>query len=192
MTQRNIRGACLRSVCGSSLALHLFLFASCGGTPAYKEDAPVDREQWEARSNMLLQPLCTDSRVGCAELLVEISPNYFKNIAQPVIDSRFHVEQKSSKDGVDEFVWTNKIGGLEGAIEITIGATDEITEKGVVRGKGTTFTVVHQATVRVHTKGRMQARLDVTAVGKPIVMSSGGKVRDLEAYELRNGALHAP
>lgn len=192
MTHTNTTGSWLRASRGCSVALLLIAFAACGGAPVPKEQSPVDREQWEARSHMLLQPLCTDSRVGCAELLVEISPNYFKNIAQPAIDTKFHVEQRSSKDGVDEFVWTNKIGGFEGAIEITIGATDEITEKGVVRGKGTTFTVVHQATLRVHTKGRMQARLDVTAVGKPIVMSSGGKVRDLEAYELRNGALHAP
>lgn len=181
-----------RSCRGGILALSLAGLGACGGAPASSQQSPAEREQWEARSNLLLHPLCTDSRVGCAELLVEISPNYFKNIAQPAIDAKFHVEQRSSKDGVDEFVWTNKIGDVAGAIEITIGATDEITEKGLVRGKGTTFTVVRQATLRVHTKGRMQARLDVTAIGKPIVMSTGGKVRDLEAYELRNGALHAP
>ena len=192
MTDTNLPCAASRVPCGRIWSLSLLLLASCGGAPSAKVQEPVDREQWEARSNMLLHPLCTDSRVGCAELLVEISPNYFKNIAQPALDAKFHVEQKSSKDGVDEFVWTNKIGGFEGAIEITIGATDELTDKGVVRGRGTTFTVVHQATLRVHTKGRMQARLDVTATGKPIVMSTGGKVRDLEAYELRNGALHAP
>ncbi len=170
----------------------LGLLGACGSTPQAKDFEVADREQWDARSNLLLQPLCTDSRVGCTELLIEISPNYFKNIAQPAIDARFHVEQKSSKDGVDEFVWTNKIGGVGGAIEITLGATDELTEQGVVRGKGTTFTIVHRATLRVHTKGRMRARLDVTATGKPIVMSTGGKVRDLEAYELREGVLHAP
>ena len=140
---------------------------------------------------MLLHPLCTDSQVGCTELLVEMSPNYFKNFAQPALNPKWHVEQKSSKDGIDEFVWTNKLGSVEGAIKIMIGATDEITEKGLVRGKGTTFLVVHQATLLVHTKGRMAARLDVTAKGKPIVLRAEGKDRDLAAYELRNGALHA-
>lgn len=192
MTETRLPGVGSRVVCGRSKLLALLLLAACGGAPSAKVPAPLDAEQWEVRSNMLLHPLCTDSRVGCTELLVEISPNYFKNVAKPVVDAKFHVEQKSSKDGVDEFVWTNKIGGFEGAIEITISAADELTDNGVVRGKGTTFTVVHQAILRVHTKGRMQARLDVTATGKPIVMSTGGKVRDLEAYELRNGALHAP
>ena len=77
-------------------------------------------------------------------------------------------------------------------ISLTIGQTDELTDTGVVRGKGTTFQVLRQVTLRVHTKGVMEARLDVIASGKPLVMSMGGKVRDLESYEVRNGALFAP
>ena len=61
-----------------------------------------------------------------------------------------------------------------------------------MRGKGTTFTALGQVTLRVHTKGLMEARLDVTASGRPLVMSMGGKVRDLQSFELRNGVLHAP
>lgn len=154
--------------------------------------APMDREQWEARSQFLLQPLCNESRVGCSELVIEISPNYFPNIARPAIDESLQSESKASADGVDEYVWSNRVGGLQGAIVLTIGQTDEITERGIVRGKATTFTVLNQVTLRVHTKGLMEARLDVTASGRPLVMSSGGRVRDLQVFELRNGVLHAP
>ena len=160
----------------------------CAGSSA----RPVDRDEWEARSQRLLQPLMNESMVGCAELLIEISPNYFANVAVPALDPKLQTMKKTSLDGVDEYVWTNLVGGLQGAISLTVGQTDQLTDKGVVRGKGTTFQALRQVTLRVHTKGVMEARLDVIASGKPLVMSMGGKVRDLEAYEVRNGALFAP
>lgn len=160
----------------------------CAGSGA----RPVNRDEWEARSQRLLHPLMNESLVGCAELLIEISPNYFPNVGRPALDQKLQALKKTSADGVDEYVWTNLVGGLDGAISLTIGQTDELTDTGVVRGKGTTFQVLRQVTLRVHTKGVMQARLDVIASGKPLVMSMGGKVRDLEAYEVRNGALFAP
>lgn len=179
--------ATLRASSAAAIAsAALFLSGACSSP------APIDRDQWERRSQFLLQPLCNESRVGCSELVIEISPNYFPNIARPAIDSSLQSESKTSADGVDEYVWSNRVGGLQGAIVLTIGQTDEITERGIVRGKGTTFTVLNQVTLRVHTKGLMEARLDVTASGRPLVMSMGGKVRDLQSFELRNGVLHAP
>ena len=187
-------GSCPRSGRGpaaSRFASVLVALAACGSQPSPEADA-AERARWAARSQMLLQPLLNEGRVGCSELVIEISPNYFANVGRPAIDPKIQAESKTAADGIDEYVWTNLTGGLQGAIEITVGATDELTDKGLVRGKGTTFTVLHRARLRIHTKGVMQARLDINASGKPLVMSVGGKVRDLEAYELRNGALHAP
>ena len=179
-------GALAKPIAAVAFAAMALAISSCSSA------APMDREQWEQRSHFLLHPLCNESRVGCSELVIELSPNYFPNIGRPAIDPSLQSERKTSADGIDEYVWSNRVGGLQGAVVLTIGQTDEITEGGIVRGKGTTFTALGQVTLRVHTKGLMEARLDVTASGRPLVMSMGGKVRDLQSFELRNGVLHAP
>ncbi|MEQ1630742.1 MAG: hypothetical protein ABL997_00120 [Planctomycetota bacterium] len=174
-----------------SIAL-LSLLHACGTAPDLSpSEQRQQREQWELRSQRLLQPLLNDSNVACGELVIDITPNYFVNVAQPAIDPNLQGERKSKVDGFDEYEWINKVGGLQGAIVLTIGAPDELTEKGVVRGKGTRFTVLNRAVLRVRTAGKMEATLDVTASGRPMVSALGGAIRDLTVFELRNGLLQA-
>lgn len=174
-----------------STALFLLLSA-CGSAPSVSPlEERQQRARWELRSQHLLQPLLNDSNVACGDLVVEISPNYFVNVTQPAIDSRMQGERKSKSGGFDEYEWINKTGGLEGAIVLSIGAPDELTENGVVRGKGTRFTVLGRAILRVRTEGKMEAKLDLTASGVPMVWALGGAIRDLSVFQLRNGVLEA-
>lgn len=178
--------------CASSIGLAAaLLLASCASTPPPSpQEVRAQREKFDLEAKRLLDPLLVGGNLACGELLIEISPNFFANVARPAIDPNMQGERKSAGDGYDEYVWINKVGGIDGAIVLTIGATDEITDQGFVAGKGTKFTVLQQATLRVRTAGVMAAQLDVTAKGKPMVWAVQKTIRDLTAFELRNGLLH--
>lgn len=153
-----------------------------------RSSAPVDRAQWEMVSQRLLHPFLTDSDVACGELLIEISPNYYPNIGQPSVDTTLHSARKERGDGYDETIWTNRVGDLSGAFALTIGAPDEFTDKGLVRGKATRFTVLHEVRLRIYT-GEVEVRLDATASGQPLVVNQGGKLRDVAQWRVANGVL---
>lgn len=178
--------------CPARTALLLLLgLASCSTPrPPNQQEIRAQREAFDQNARRLLEPLLNDGNLGCGELVIEISPNFFANVTQPAIDPNLQGERRSSGDGYDEFVWINKVGGSDGAILLSIGATDDITETGYVRGKVTKFTVIHRATLRVRTAGTMAAQLDVTASGKPMVWVVDKTVRDLTSFELRNGLLN--
>lgn len=176
--------------CASALAAGFLLAACTSAPPANPQQVRAQREEFDRKAQRLLDPLLVGGNLACGELVIEISPNFFPNVARPAIDPNMQGERKSSGDGYDEYVWINKVGGLDGAIVLTIGATDEITEQGFVAGKGTKFTVLQQATLRVRTAGSIAAQLDVTATGKPMVWAVQKTIRDLTAFELRNGLLH--
>lgn len=181
-----------RMLClGAALTAGWLLTSCASSPPPDAKEVRAQREEFDRKSRRLLEPLLAGGNLACGELVIEISPNFFANVARPAIDPNMQGERKSSGNGYDEYVWINKVGGLDGAIVLTIGATDEITEQGFVAGKGTKFTVLQQATLRVRTAGSIAAQLDVTAKGKPMVWAVQKSIRDLSAFELRNGLLHA-
>jgi hypothetical protein len=160
------------------------VLAACASPP------PVDRAQWEMAEQRLLQPLLTDAYVGCSELLIEISPNFHANVGQPAVDPNLHSLRKEHVDGWDETVWVNKVGD-SGAFTLTIGETDQITDQGIVRGRSTRFTVLHQVRLRVHAAREVAVQLDVTAKGKPLIRGEGGRVQDLDEFRVSDGILVA-
>lgn len=174
----------------AALLLALGLASCSTPPPPNQKELRAQREVFDQKARRLLEPLLNDGNLGCGELVIEISPNFFANVTQPAIDPNLQGERRSSADGYDEIVWINKVGGSDGAIVLSIGATDDITDTGYVRGKATKFTVIHRATLRVRTEGTMAAQLDVTASGKPMVWVVDKTVRDLTSFELRNGLLN--
>ncbi|MGE3172883.1 MAG: hypothetical protein AB7O97_09655 [Planctomycetota bacterium] len=152
---------------------------------------PVDRDEWERQAQQLLEPLLGDVDVACGELLIEISPNYFGNVSQPAVDPNLHSVRKEHVDGWDETVWINRVGDLSGALRITIGEVDQITEQGLVPGRATRFTALHEVRLRVHAAGEIPVQLDVTATGQPLVWNPGGQMRELAAFRVQNGVLQA-
>ncbi len=160
------------------------LAAGCKAPP------PVDRAQWEQAAARLLAPFLTDCDVGCGELLIEISPNYYTNVGQPSVDTGLHSARKERGPGYDETIWTNRIGDESGALPVTIGANDEFTDHGLVRGKLTRFKVLHEVRLRVYT-GEVQVRLDATATGEPLVTNLGGVLRNLSQWSVHDGILSA-
>jgi hypothetical protein len=171
------------------LAISCCLLGACAGSVPEPVAAERQRAQLEAQSFRLLQPLCDDSKLACGELVVEISPNFFGNVSQPALMRGLQTERKSQEDGYDQIVWTNPTGSLDGAIEITIGAADEFTEKGPARGKGTQFTALRRVILRIRTGRRIEPSLVVSATGQPMVRATKAGVADLSFYELRDGVL---
>jgi len=161
------------------------LLVACNAT------SPADRAQWEQGAARLLQPLLTDGDVACGELLIEISPNYYSNVGQPAVDVNLHSARKEKTATYDETIWTNRVGDNTGQFTVTIGADDQFTDKGLVRGKMTRFRVLHEVRLRVFTSGRMAVRLDVKATGQPLVATGDGKPRNLTEWRVSDGVLTA-
>ena len=148
---------------------------------------PVPPGRAEAVERQFLQPFLDGGEIGCGELVIEITGNFFENVSQPAVDSRRHGVRKEQHDGYSETIWLNKVGDLPGFV-VAIGATDEFTEKGYERGPHTKFTVLHQVTLRVF-EGKHPMTLSVEAKGPPLVRSVGNAVQDLREYRVENGAI---
>ncbi len=152
---------------------------------------PVSREQWEQAAARLLTPYLTEADVGCGELLIEISANFYANVGQPSVDTNLHSARKEKGPGYDETIWTNRVGDPIGAFKVTIGAVDEFTDQGHVRGRVTHFTVLHEVRLRIYTGSEVPIRLDAAATGQPLVTSVGGRLRDLQEWRVVDGQLLA-
>lgn len=163
------------------LALAAAGWCACSAAPATTEQAALEQRR-------LLQPYVDGGEIGCGELLVELTRNFYPNVAQPTVDVNIHGAHKEQGNGYVDTVWINKIGDLRGAFTVTIGETNQFTEQGIVRGRETKFTVLHELRVRVFGDGHALA-LDATAKGKPLVLKSKGQVRDLAEFQVRDGAL---
>ena len=162
----------------------VLLLAACGSTPV--PQAVVDQEE-----RRLLQPFLDGGEVGCGELHVDMTANFHQEVGQPTVDARLHSAVKQPGPGYVETVWTNRVGDLAGAFVVAIGEPDSWTDKGLVRGRHTKFTVLHQVRFRVY-EGTRAMTLDVEAKGRPLVAreAAAGRERDLAEYRVHDGVLH--
>ncbi|MEY4675235.1 MAG: hypothetical protein RL148_3019 [Planctomycetota bacterium] len=151
--------------------------------------APVTEEKVAVVSSRLLAPYLGGTEVGCDELVVEMTANFYPNVGRPSTDPRLHKVVRTRKDGFDETTYLNLTGAPEGAFVVTVGELDSMGDKGWVKGKRTTFTVLQAFTMRTPV-GTHEYRLDAEAKGAPFVREDG-KVRDLREFRIRDGMVHA-
>jgi hypothetical protein len=161
----------------------LLAAGACNGVPA----TPEQVTQLERH---MLQPFLTDAEVGCGELLIEITGNFHPNVSQPSEDPNLHGRRREQHADYTDTVWTNKVGDLGGAFVVTVGDTDRFTEQGIVRGRHTKFTVLHEVRLRVWQTKR-PITLVVEARGRPLVRKEAGLVRDLGEFRVEDGSLRA-
>lgn len=156
--------------------------AACAGAPV----TPEQRRQAEAR---LLAPFRQAAEIGCSELQITMTGNFYPNVARPAVDGRLHRQEVTTRDGYTETTWTNLAGGLDGAFDVTIGEPPEITERGLVHAPRLAFKVLNQLRVRVLT-GVHELTLDAVAGGGIVVVKTAdGRTRDLRELRIAEGAV---
>lgn len=170
-------------------AAGLFLagvFAACAGTSATVEQ----RERAEQR---LLAPLLRGGEVGCGELTIDVTPNFYPYIGQPAVDAALHSVSRERGATYRETVWTNLTGDVASGFVVTIGMPPEFTDRGVELRQQTRFHVVHQVRLRVH-EDRRPMTLDVRAFGDfPVLLrEAGGAPRDVGELRIRDGVMATP
>lgn len=159
------------------------------GLAASCSSGPVTEEKVSVVSSRLLAPYLTGNEVGCDELVVEMTANFYPNVGRPSTDPRLHKVVRTRKDGFDETTYLNLTGAPEGAFVVAVGELDAIGEKGWVKGRRTTFTVLQAFTMRTPV-GTHEYRLDAEAKGAPFVREDG-KLRELREFRIQGGILHA-
>jgi hypothetical protein len=158
----------------------LCLLAACSSGPV-----TVERGAMEQRR--LLAPYLTGAEVGCGTLLIEMTGNFYPNVAQPALNPKVHSMRKEQGPGYTETVWTNKVGDPIYAFAVTISEADPLADPSQQK-PATKYTVVNELRVRVFGDGHTLA-LDATAGGKPLLLKEGPRLRDLVEYQVRNGEM---
>jgi len=157
----------------------LLLAAAC-------ESTPVSDEQAGLAERRLLAPYLQPRRVGCSELMVEITPNFHLHVSNPGVDPERHRFDRIQKAAQVDKVWTNLAGGQAGWFTVTIGKPADPTDVSGERGPCTTFTVKNQFTLRVRERGEM--RLDCEARGPGVLIQEGGKpLREVQGFAIADG-----
>ena len=119
--------------------------AGCGTTPA----TPA---QLEATEQRLVAPFLTGTEVGCNELLVEMTGNFNPYVSQPALDPNAHKMRLEEGDGFIDKVWTNTLGRPQTSFVVAIGEPSQVTDRGMMRGATTRFTVMNQFRLRIYHK----------------------------------------
>lgn len=177
----NTRSAMRRSVVP---ALVLGVAACAGG--------PVSTEQRQAAEQRLLAPFLRATEVGCSELLVELTPNFYPVVSQPAVDVQAHRASKQRGADYTETTWTNTLGRPQSAFVVTIGEAPVYTDRGPVLGPRTRFTVLQRVTFRVY-EGPHAMQLDARATGVVVVRDGvAARPRDVREYAVVQGAVQAP
>ncbi|GDY00972.1 hypothetical protein LBMAG49_03010 [Planctomycetota bacterium] len=171
----------MRSGC---LIISFVWLLSCSAGPVSKERAALEQQR-------LLGPYLTGDEVGCGSLQIELTRNFYANVAQPALDDKVHGVRKEKGDGYEDTIWINKVGDLRFAFTVTICDADPLADPAVVRPM-TKFTVVNELRVRVFGDGHALS-LDAIATGKPLVLVQKGKAKpiDLVQFEIRDGQRRA-
>lgn len=162
----------------------------CGLLVACAAPAPVPPERLAAEEQRLLAPFVRGGEVGCGELVVEMTGNFYDEVGQPSVDPVLHSATKEVGPGYVDTIWTNKTGSLAGKFVIAIGEPDRVTDEGWARGRVTRFTVLHQVRFRVF-EGQRALTLNVRATGQPLVVldASSNQARDCTRYAVVDGVL---
>ena len=161
----------------------LTLLAACAG-------APATPEQKAAAEERLMTPFLRDTQVECGELLVEMTGNFYSMISQPAVDAQAHSARKERGPDYTETIWTNTLGAKKSAFIVTIGKPSELTEKGVVMGPRTKFTVLNSLRVRVY-EGTKAMTLNAHASGPLVVVKEAAvaRPREVRDYQVVDGTV---
>lgn len=162
------------------VALGLAL-SGCGGTPATPEQRRLAERQ-------LVLPYLQNTEVGCAELEVDITPNFYLHVSLPGTLDGLHRFDKEDKQALVEKTWRNLTGSQAGWFIVTISEPKDPTDVSGKLTPRTTYTVTHQFTLRTHERGAL--KLSARATG-PVVMvrEAGGKPRGVGEFAIENGVV---
>ena len=147
--------------------------AGCGG-------APVTSEQRRLAERVLLQPFLQGADVACAELEIDITPNFHLHIGVPGTHPRLHRFDKVEEQALVEKTWRNITGSRAGWFTVVVSEPKSETDVSGTSTPATKYTVTNQFTLRTHERAAM--RLSARATG-PLVMvrEAGGKPLDVQA-----------
>lgn len=161
------------------LLLLPLLAGGCRSTPASEQQA----EMGERR---LLMPYLQTRSVGCSELVVEMTPNFYLHVSSPGVDPARHRFERVEKTAQVDKVWTNLAGGQAGWFTVTIGEPPDATDVGARRGPRTTFKVMNQFTLRVKERGEMKLSCEAKGPGL-FVQEAGQPLREVRAFAVEDG-----
>ena len=152
---------------------------SCGATPATPEQTKMAERQ-------LLMPFLQNTQVACAELEIDITPNFHLHVSNPGVDQRLHRFDKEEKASLVEKTWTNLLGDPSGYFKVTVSKPKDPTDVSLTAMPSTTYTVSHQFKLRVHQNAQMaiSARASGPVV---IVREAGSRPRDVREFAIADG-----
>ena len=155
--------------------------------------APATQEQREVVERRLLAPFLRSTEVGCGELFVEMTGNFYGNVSQPGVDPQVHTARKDRGEDYTETVWTNTLGRTQSAFVVTIGEPGRLTEKGLTNGPRTTFTVLNRVRLRIY-EGTRSMTLNAQASGPVVVVKEAAvaRPRDVREFAVVDGLVKLP
>jgi hypothetical protein len=162
------------------------LLAACSSAP------PATPEQRLQAERRLLAPFLAPREVGCGELLVEVTPNFYTCVGQPSFDANRHLRKTERGDGYVDTVFTSKTGDADSAMVLTIGEGQQVNaEHKLVLGRQTQFRVVNQVRVRMW-EARHEMMLNATAGGRFVFVSEAANEtpREVAKFAIVDGVLH--
>ncbi|HEX5051533.1 MAG TPA: hypothetical protein VFZ65_07150 [Planctomycetota bacterium] len=175
----------MRMRCGAIWLVAVGMTAACAGTPA-------TAEQRHLAERRLLEPFLHATEVGCSELDLEITGNFYGNVGQPAIDKQVHTAVRQRGDGYVDTIWTNPSGAAGSSFVVTIGEPSELAEPGAATSPRMKFQVVNQVRLRVYEDQR-PLTLNARAGGAFVfVMDAAGKAREVKEFAVVDGALRTP
>lgn len=155
--------------------------SGCGGAPATSEQRRMAERQF-------VRPFLQNTEVACAELEVDITPNFHLHIGVPGTHPRLHRFDKEDKQALVEKTWRNILGSRPGWFTVTISEPKDETDVSGTPTPRTTYTVTHQFTLRTHEREAMT--LSARATGPVVIVrEAGGKPRDVQEFAIDNGVV---
>jgi hypothetical protein len=155
--------------------------------------APATQEQRETAEQRLLAPFLRDTQVECGELVVEMTANFYAAMSQPALDPQAHKARKERGEDFTETIWTNTLGAKKSAFVVTIGEPGRLTEKGLVLGPRTKFTVLNALRLRVY-EGTKKMSLNAHATGTVVTVKEAAVAvpREVRAFHVVDGVVQMP
>ncbi|MEM7202778.1 MAG: hypothetical protein AAF628_21115 [Planctomycetota bacterium] len=141
------------------------MVAACASTAV----SPSQQAEEEQR---LLQPYLTERAIMADELSIDLSPNFYAEVARPALTRELHRMQQTVEAGDQVYRWTST-GGLQTPLRFRIGATD--------------FAVLAGATLRVRGSGQAFA-LSTTASGRVTESATGTPLVQCREIRIEEGA----
>ena len=151
----------------AAVFLALLVSTGCVTTNLVPFEVPAAEEE------RLMSPYENSRAVVSNVLLIEISPNFYGEIARPAVSHEIHDYSQGTDEGDDVYRWSSR-GGLQSPLRFQIGEVQ--------------FAALQSATLRVHRSGMLA--LDVTASGRVTESQPGEGLHDWSEIRVQNGLFH--